>query len=197
MLIGVNSCTKDSLVSNDNQTAIHKWNPTIVSPDEVYPFVLPEDMQPYQYAIYVDDLLVAFEHMQTVLDVAYQAGEWGYFMLSYNVADALVYYGFITSSSSYYNPDILNSNSNAPFVFIGDPNYPYIVVDNDGDDDDDNDDDGMCYLNVRTFSDKNKAVAWKDKKIPKGKEEELGFRVGMNVNKNGKTTWTVVIFRKP
>jgi hypothetical protein len=54
MLTVVSSCTKenkDSLVSNSINTAMQKWNL-----DEGYSFVLPNDMQPYQYAVHIDDM---------------------------------------------------------------------------------------------------------------------------------------------
>jgi hypothetical protein len=159
-----------------------------------YPFVLPETMRPYQYAVYVDDILRAFNYMQTVFDNYVEGEEWGYFMLSYsfNTAGSRIHYGFITESSIYYNLDI-----DAPFVFIGDTDNPFIIIDDDGDDNNDDNDNNLMYgCHVRTFSDKNKAVAWENKKLDKDREH-LDYRIGMNVNKNGKKTWTVVIFRTP
>lgn len=99
MLIGVNSCTKDSVVSNDSKTTIHKFNP-----DETYPFVLPATMQPFQYAVYEDDEDMLFEYIQSKLE----SEENGYFILSYsfNTDGSLINYGFITETSSYYDPNI-------------------------------------------------------------------------------------------
>jgi len=141
-----------------------------------YPFILPENMQPYQYAVYKNDFSIAFNYMQTVFDNYQEWEEWGYFMLSLSANDSFIYYGFITESSSYYDQDIIN-NQDYPFVIIVDPNDPYIVIDDDGYDDGD---DPMVY-GIRKFSSVEKAEAWVLKK------REKGYHAGIIGNdKNGK-----------
>ena len=84
-------------------------------------------------------------------------------MLSSNVADARINYGFITESSSHFNYDVFVNNPNYPFVIIADPNDPNIVIDNDGDDDDD--EGMMCFATsrVRGFKSGPRMQAWVDK----------------------------------
>ena len=106
MFIAVNSCTKDSSVSNNTATSIHKFNIDDLCPDGVYPFVLPDDMQPYQYAVYASDEDMLFEYIQSKLDNAENGDEKGYCILSFDSVNALFYYGFITETSIYYDPTI-------------------------------------------------------------------------------------------
>ena len=96
MLFAVNFCTKDITVSNDNNTAIQKVNP----------FVSPEAMLPFQYVIYENDKDMLFEYIQLKLDSMVDEGEEGYFILSYSADNTHISYGFITETSSYYDPNI-------------------------------------------------------------------------------------------
>jgi hypothetical protein len=110
-----------------------------------YPFILPEDMQPYQYAIYEDDLPRLFDYMKSVFDSSLEGDGKGYFTLSFSVANSLYYYGFITETSSHYNP-----------IWI-DPNP------DDGDD--------MCFtLIVRTFDTLEEAREYAKGKAKEGYE---------------------------
>jgi hypothetical protein len=117
------SCQKDSLNSTKQEQAEksikkqQKWNPN----DDA--FVLPEAMQPYQYAVSLDNLTSLLNHMQSIFDSYKDGEERGYFILSLNANAALVNYGFITKVSSYYNPDIFKF----PFIDIND-------IDDGGDD---------------------------------------------------------------
>ena len=96
MLFAINSCTKDGLISNEDNMAIQKAN--LVD----YPFVLPEVMQPFQYSVYEDDEDMLFEYIQLTLD----SEEKGYFIFSLNTDSTLIHYGFISETSSYYDPNI-------------------------------------------------------------------------------------------
>jgi hypothetical protein len=46
--------------------------------------------------------------------------EKGYFTLHANVDKKLIYYGFITEKSSYYDPEIFIDNPDDPFINIDD-----------------------------------------------------------------------------
>ena len=141
-----------------------------------YPFVLDINMEPYQYAVSKADFSLAFEHMQTIFDSYQEWMEWGYFMLSLSDDHTLIYYGFISESSSYYDPTILDNNSDYPFIFISDPNNPSIVVDND-----DDDDESMTMCALRKFKTVSMAKDWVYK------QREKGYTAGMlGSNKNGK-----------
>lgn len=150
ILFAVNSCTKDSVEPNDNNTAIHKSDP------EQYPFVLSEDMQPYQYAVYEDDFSVLFDYMQSVFD-AYQDGdERGYFTLSYNAIGGLIHYGFISETSIYYQPD--------NFIYPIDPIDPFVYPEED-------DDNGnMCYGRIRTKNE-DRLDRWAARQVAHGRTD--------------------------
>lgn len=155
ILIVVSSCTKDNVVSNDNNLVTCAFNPT-----EDYPFVLPEAMQPYQFAIYEDDLSGLFDYMQTVFE-NYSDGEEGYFSLSLNATGGLIYYGFITGTSIYYDPSI------------------WIVPDSLFDP---NDNGGYEYSETRYKTDDYKdAMAWAKKEV------DAGYKVRVAYNKDVKT----------
>ena len=152
MLIAVNSCAKDDIiVSNDDGT---EWNT-----GTEYPYVLPETMQPYQYAVYQDDIGKLFDYMQLVFDSYKEGDERGYFILSPNDANALIYCGYVTESSSHFNPAI----------FIEDPDNPFIIID-------DYDDDEMMYgcKNIESTN-KDKVVKWATKKLESGKYKEVAI----------------------
>jgi hypothetical protein len=171
MLIALNACTKENLVPNDtNNIAIQKWNP-----DEDCLFVLPEAMQPYQYAIHQYDENHLFEHIRLKLESIEDAGkEKGYFILSYNVAadNNLIYLGFITELSSYYNPNI--------WIFP--------------DDSTDNGDDGsnMCFgwviVDALESDNFGEAQAWAHGKM------KAGYTVCINKQKNGLYLVTVQVW---
>ena len=169
--LSFSACEKeDNFLSNDSNSSVlkqQKWNP-----DDTYPFILPESMQPYQYAVYVDDILLIFDHMQTVFDTYQEGEERGYFMLSYSfdTAGSRINYGFIKESSSYFNSDVFVNNPNYPFVFIADPNDSLIVIVDDDDDDDGEEEEGMVCLasiHVKGFKSAPKMQAWIDKKNAK------------------------------
>jgi hypothetical protein len=103
MLLGMNFCTKDNLISDDSKTALQKRNP-----DEDYPFVLSEAMKPYQYAIHRDDLPWLFEYMQGVFENHQADDESGYFIFSLSANMSRINYGVIVYNSDDYiptNPD--------------------------------------------------------------------------------------------
>ena len=150
VLFGINSCTKDDLSSNDNNFSIRKQQK--FNPDDGYPFVLTEAEAPFQFAVYQEDLNDLLVYMGTTLE---ELGEnSGYFILSLSADTAFVYYGFITETSSYYNPEI----------FIDDPEDPFIVID-------DNIDDDMmyCCLKIAT-TDKERFDRWVERKVRQGRE---------------------------
>jgi hypothetical protein len=119
MLTVVSSCTKenkDSLVSNSINTAMQKWNL-----DEGYSFVLSNDMQPYQYAVHQEDLDNLLYYTISILKEEKEGENSGYFIFSSNnIADDLIYYGFIAESSHYYDPNIFVDNPDDPFINIDD-----------------------------------------------------------------------------
>ncbi len=85
----------------------------------VYPFVLHESMLPYQYAVYEHNSSIAFDYILTTFN-GFVGGEKEYFILSFNDADALLYYGLITEESPYYhlyNPEIFLIDSNESVYF--------------------------------------------------------------------------------
>jgi hypothetical protein len=140
MFLGMNSCTKDSLVSNNDKTAIQKWNP-----DES--FVLPETMRPYQHAIYKEGLPCLFEYMESAFK-SNQIGEKnGCFILSFNIKKSLYYYGFIMEADVYYDPR----------TWI-DPN----------DDNDDGGNTCFAMIDSKTFDNFKDAQAWATEKMDKG-----------------------------
>ncbi len=151
ILAAVNSCTKDELISNDNNTAIkkQKWNPGGNAS-----FILPDNMLPFQYAVYKDDMDNLLEYTRTVLKNR-QGGngeEKGYFILSLSPDVIFAYYGFITETSRYYDPNI----------FINNPGDPFIVINNDTDD-------NMMYgcSKIKTEN-KEKFDKWVKRKINNG-----------------------------
>ena len=152
MLFAVNSCTKDSVMSNENNTVMHKSDP------EQYPFVLPEAMQPFQYAIYEDDEYLLFGYIQFRLENIEEGDEdeSGYFILSLNADASLMYYGFITETSIYYNPNI--------WVYPDDPSI----------DPDSNDGGGMCFSHKR-FNNFDSAWAYAKEQAKEGYEVSLRY----------------------
>jgi hypothetical protein len=127
-------CQKDTAVQNGN--SINEKE--MMSTGDDYPFVLPAAMAPYQYAVYEDDINVAFDYMQIVFDAYVEGDEIGYFTFSYNTDNTLIHYGFITPTSSYYDPNIWIE-----------PDYPT----------DPDDDGGMCFVVIITTFDNSKD-AW-------------------------------------
>jgi hypothetical protein len=151
MLTVISSCTKenkDSLVSNSINTALQKWNP-----DEGYPFVLPNDMQPYQYAVYQEDLDNLLYYTISILKEEKEGEKSGYFIFSSNnIADGLIYYGFIAESSHYYDPNI----------FVDNPDDPFINIDEDNED-------NLCYGKIVTRNEK-RFDRWLDRQMRKGND---------------------------
>lgn len=145
MLIVVNSCTKDDLiVFNDDGT---EWN---TGTD--YPYILPNAMNPYQYAVYQEDIGILFDYMHTVFNGYKEGDERGYFILFSNDANHLIYCGYVSESSDYFDPDI----------FIDNPDDPFIVID-------DNDDDEVVYgCNKISTKNENRFDRWVERKVEKG-----------------------------
>ena len=171
MLITVISCKKEDVISNGGGLVQkqQKWNI-----DEGYPFILPESMQPYQYAVYQEDEDMLFDYIQSTLENT--DGEDGYFTISFN-ADAFIYYSFITKTSRYYNPNIV--------IFPDELTDP----DDDGDGDDDNGYVCMKWVikESKTFDDKEKALYWAKKK------ETDDNLVSLSYNKK-KGTYLVIVY---
>lgn len=138
-------CRKDSVVSNDNNFVTHASN-------EDYPFVLPEAMAPYQYAVYPDDANLLWEHIQARLEYP-EGNQEGYFTFSCNTNNTLICYGFISTTSIYYDST----------VFVEDPDNSFVNIDNI-----DNEDDYACYAIIITKK-YNKLEKWGAKQIAKGK----------------------------
>ena len=157
ILIAVSSCTKDAF--DDNSV----WDS-----GENYPFVLPEAMRPYQYAIYEDDMDLLFGYIQLRFEEMENYEEDGYFILSSNVPGNLIYFGFITETSSYYNPNI------------------WIVPDEPTDPDDGG---GMCF-DRKEFQSTNfkEAQAWAKERMSEGYE--------VSINKRGKGGQYLAIAQK-
>jgi len=152
ILFGINSCTKDELSSKDNNFSIQKQQK--FNPDEGYPFVLTEADAPFQFAVYQQDEDILFSYIESILEEQDGMENPGYFILSLNSEGSLIYYGFITETSSYYDPDI----------FIDNPDDPFIVIN------DDTDDDIMyCCNKIKTKS-KEKFDKWVERKINQGRE---------------------------
>jgi hypothetical protein len=106
-LIGIGmfyACQKEeSLADKDNNSSMQKkqkWNP-----DEDFFLVLGEDKAPFQYAVFQENENNLSEYIQLILD----SGRKGYFILSSNIVDKLIYYGFITVSNRYYNPILIDN----------------------------------------------------------------------------------------
>jgi hypothetical protein len=119
-----------------------------------YSFILPEDMRPYQYAIYEDDLPRLFDYMKSVFDSSVEGEEKGYFTLSFSVANSLHYYGFVTEMSNYYDPNI----------FVDDPDDPFIDID-----DFDEDDEPMYTAQKKIITkNENRFDRWYDRQVEKG-----------------------------
>ena len=131
--------------------AFCETNVTLMS----YPFVLPADMAPYQYAIYEDGLSGLFDYMQTIFESYPVGAERGYFVISLNATNTFINYGFITSTSPYYDSEI----------FIEDPNEPFINIDTIDIDDE------MIMMGCKKIEneDKNKVVQWAAKKLATNK----------------------------
>jgi hypothetical protein len=124
------SCNKDeSVMVLENQMSSAKaCKNSFFNPIPEY-FVLPDDMLPYQYAIYEDDLPMLSEYMQSVFNNYEEGIEKEHFILSLDALKALYYYGYIVESNSYYDPNIVI--------------YP-----------DDNNGGGMCFTIIsKTFDD--------------------------------------------
>ena len=150
-----NSCTKDSSVSNNTATSIHKFNIDDLVPNEVYPFVLPADMQPFQYAVYQGETDNLLAYIQSVFEKHQEGDEVGYFIISRNVDTTLINYGFITSTSIYYQPNnfVYPDNYVDPFVYPAD------------------DDDGgghACYATLKTKN-ANRVARWIDRQLAMGR----------------------------
>ncbi len=124
----------------------------------VYPFVLHESMLPYQYAVYEHDFPMAFVYIWTTLD-SYAGGERGYFMLSFDDANAFLHYGFVTESTIHFDPS----------VFVDDPNNPPVNIDNIDDDDYDTMYGCKLYKVIITKSE-NRAERWCERQIKNGYE---------------------------
>lgn len=147
-----NACSKEeNSLSNDNNSSIQKqqkWN-SIKNAS----VILPDYMQPFQYAVHQDHYSELLDYTQIVLKNYKQEGEKGYCILSShnNTADNLIYYGFITETSSYYDPKI----------FIDNPDNPFIDIDSG--------DDGMpMYANKITTKNKNRFDRWVKRKVERG-----------------------------
>ncbi len=173
ILIAANSCTKDELISNDNNTAIkrQKWNP-----GENASFILPDNMLPFQYAVYRNNENILFQHIQLRLDAIENIGNGegkGYFILSLSPDAAFVYYGFISETSRYYNPTI--------WIFPDDPIDP----DNGGDG-------NMCFGWVSVG--KHLSDNFEDTQAWAHEQMEKGYTV--TINKNKKTGKYLAIAQK-
>jgi hypothetical protein len=91
--------------------------------------------------------------------------EKGYFTLHANVDKKLIYYGFITEKSSYYDPKI----------FIDNPDDPFINIDEKDEGDEDEDDEIIvCYAKIST-SNENKFNRWLDRQMRKGCYVEIEY----------------------
>jgi len=162
------ACNKD----NELNTTRGKFNANVTTN---YPFVLPEAMQPYQYAVYTDDILMAFDYIQTVFDNYQEGDETGYFTFSSNTANTLLCYGFITVTSSHYDPN----------AFIDDPDNPFINID------DMDDDEPIMYATKKIVTtNEKKAAKWARKQLAKGNNLEV-----VDYNKTTKE-WTIIA-KKP
>jgi len=127
-------------------------------------------MQPYQYAIYEDDLPDIFDYMESVFDGYVEGDEKGYFTLSFNATNALYYYGFVTESSIYYEP-----------IWIV-PDYPTNPDDDGG---------GVCFDSGQAnFKKKKEAVKFA---MEKAKDNHY-VRVDKDSERGG---WTVSYKDKP
>ena len=160
ILIATSSCTKD----NDDNIV---WNP-----DGGYPYVLPESMQPYQYAVYQEDGHLLFGYIQLIFESMEASEEKGYFILSSNAAEALLYCGFISETSSYYDPTIE--------IY---PDSPTIDPDDDG---------GLCFeyiiVDSKGFGNANDAAQWGADQV-EGKD---GYKATINYNKKKKEYFVII-----
>lgn len=159
MVCVVSSCKKEDVETKESNSSIqHKWNPNENSSyydKENYPFVLPVDMRPFEYAVYNTDaeyrLLTAF----IWFNLKSQDKEKGYFILSLSTNATLVNYGFITKTSSYYDPAIFDF----PFIDIN-----YIDIDK-------NEGDAKimgCKTRDKESKDKEKFDKWVERKVRNG-----------------------------
>jgi hypothetical protein len=142
LLFAISSCTKENVVSNDNNTVKQqKWNP-----NKDYPFVLPEVMHPYQYAIYKEDLPTLFEYIQNVFENHQEGEKEGYFILLLDPDMARVNYGFVNGVLNYKDDPVINP------------------------DDEDEKGGGMCFQVVasQAFDNFKDAQAWATKYVEKG-----------------------------
>jgi hypothetical protein len=163
ILIIMNSCIKENLVSKDskpsidNNYSIQKWNP-----DEGYPFVLINNL-PFEYAVYQKDKEELFVYIKFILkeQEVIPAEKSGYFILSFE--DAFINYGFLTEATScYYH--LYNPN---------DPDIPFI------DDDPENDGNGdMCFARIRT-KDEDRFSRWVERQTERGKRISISYNDGV------------------
>lgn len=101
ILIIVNSCTKEELSTNENTSFMQKqqkWNPI-----ENDSFILPDYMQPFQYAVCENDLDNLFVYMNRTLEKQEDIKYPGFFILSRSIDNTLFYWGFLTKTNPQYH----------------------------------------------------------------------------------------------
>jgi hypothetical protein len=117
-----NACQKkeENLVYRENNLYMQKqqkWDP-----DKDSYFILKEDDAPFQYAVHEEDLNNLLDYAMLVLKEQKVDEKPGYFILSSNTTKGLIYYGFLTEKSPYYNPDIFIDNPDVTFINLDDIN---------------------------------------------------------------------------
>ena len=131
-----------------------------------YPFVLPADMAPYQYAIYLEDVEYLFDYIDAVFENIEDGEESGCFIFSYKTANALIQYGYITPENPYYKPN------------------PYDTTNNGGG--------GMCFeyviVNSKGFKNAKDAAQWGADQV----EGHEGYVATMNYNKKKKEYFVII-----
>ena len=161
ILFGINSCTKDELSSKDNNFSIQKQQK--FNPDEGYPFVLTEADAPFQFAVYQQDEDILFSYIESILEEQDGMENPGYFILSLNSEDAHFYYGFITETSSYYDPTWIN------------PDVPIDTNEGGG---------GMCFgwiiVGSHYSQDFNETQAWAHEQMDKGYTVSINYHKETN-----------------
>ncbi len=123
----------------------------------VYPFVLHESMLPYQYAVYEHNSSIAFDYILTTFN-GFVGGEKEYFILSFNDADALLYYGLIAKSSIHFDSS----------VFVEAPVHSFIDMDDDTIDDEILHEASACKTKKYHTKNKEKFDRWVARKLKNG-----------------------------
>ncbi|MDD3281670.1 MAG: hypothetical protein PHC83_08895 [Bacteroidales bacterium] len=163
-LITMISCNKEK----ENKNVIPSYEHSVIqkfNPDDGYPFILTETEAPFQYAIYQEDEDSLFANIKSILE---EETNFGYFALSFNDENNLLFYGFISETSSYYDTtwiiDQIDTNEGSGYTCFG-----------------------WKIKDKKESEDFNETQEWAHEKM------QQGYRVDINYNKRTKKYFAIAL----